>query len=253
MLVFPSLSSAQIVVSDDFTAADGTPLAGRVPPVGQAWTETAGTPMTIVNGIIDTTGGDHTAFVPLTQPFDGSSRLFKLTVDFTTLTNTAGYAGISLFNGTSERAFFGHLSGATPSIGVQVNRGPKLYANPAKPIGLVTLLYDFVTGRTTIYDGDTITGPVLLSTLATPGLVFDRLRLQNGSGANIAISSLSGEILAHGPLTIDQFEPDATITLQNSPPLLYWGTSFADQVTITPGFGTVDPSGFTPINVTPGD
>jgi hypothetical protein len=246
-------SSGQVVFSDDFTAPDGTTLPGRVPPVGQAWTQPNGGALTIQGGAISTVGAARTIFGQFTQTFDGTQRLLKLTVDINLLSHNGGYAGISLFNGTSEQLFLGDLSGTNPSIGFQVAGGTQVYAVPITPTGVVTLLYDWQTGKTTLYSGTTTTGTPLGSVLAVPNLNFDRLRIQNDGGGDIGFNSISAEMAAQGPVSIDQFGVDLPIALQTDPPNLTWATSFADHVTITPTPGAVATSGTQVLTQSVGD
>ncbi|MDB6076535.1 MAG: symbB [Akkermansiaceae bacterium] len=245
-------SSGQVIFSDDFTAADGTALPGRIPITGQAWTQPAGGAMTIQNGGINTAGGARTAFGNFAQTFDGTQRLLKLTIDFTALSHNDGYAGVSLYDGDNEHIFVGDLSGTNPSIGFQVNFGTAVYAVPTTATGVVTLLYDWQTGRTSLYPGTATTGTPLGVLLAAPNINFTRLRIQNGNGGDIAISSVSAEMQAQGPVSVDYFDVDLPISRTADHPFLNWGTSFADQVTIT-DVGSVGTSGNQELILTPGD
>ncbi|MDB6079255.1 MAG: symbB [Akkermansiaceae bacterium] len=251
-LLISGLSSGQVVFSDDFTAAAGATLAGRVPPVGQAWTQPGGAAITITNGAIDTAGGDRSAFAGFSQAFTGSPRLLKLTIDFTSLTFSSGYAGVSLYSGDSEKMFVGSVGGRGGSVSCELTGGGAVTATPATPTGLVTVIYDSETGKTTLYAGATLTGPVLGSLTGTAGLSLDRVRVQNG-GADVGVSSITAEMLAQGPLSIDQFETDAQITQQGNGPFLYWQVGFADSVSISPGIGAVESNGDQPLTLPLGD
>ncbi|MBK1884538.1 hypothetical protein JIN85_19130 [Luteolibacter pohnpeiensis] len=243
-----------ILFSDNFDEPDGTALPGKASDIGGDWTQTDGPGLIVTNGSIDTTGAARVAYCDLATPFDGSQRVLKLTVDFTLLSHNDGYAGISLFNGTQELIFLGDLNGASTSIGVEgSSQNLRAVAQPTTLNGVITLTYDFETGRTNLYAGADITAQPLATSGNTSFLTFDRIRIANNNGGDIGIGSIEIESLEEGPPTINLFTIDRQITKQGDNPILDWDTSFADQVTINPVPGEVDTSGSVGLELNPGD
>ena len=243
-----------VLFSDDFSEPDGTPLAGKSPDIGTAWSQTSGPAMSVVNSGIDTTGAARIAFAGLASTFDGSERLLKMTVDFTRLNHGNGYGGISLFLGTQELLFFGDTSGEGASIGIEgAPQRARATAQPDTPLGIVTLTYDFQTGRTNLYAGEDIYGLRLATIAYEANMTFDQIRIANGNGGDIGVGSILIETLPVGPPSVDVFEVNEQITLQGHNPILRWETSFADQIAVSAVPGATNVSGSVDVELAPGD
>ncbi len=244
--------TAQVIFSDDFNDPNGTVLPGKAPDIGQNWTQPTGNAMVVQNGIINTAGGGRVAFANFTERFDGSTHLLKLTVDFSSLSHNSGYAGVSLFDGTQERIFFGDPTGANPSLGFLAN-GTQLRASPVTPSGQVTLLYDFNTGRIGMYKGDSVSGPFLGSLTVPSGWGFDRIRIANGNSGDLALNSISVEMMSSAPPAIDSFKATPQIAIDGFGHILEWKTSFADEIVLSPGADPVLPNDSVFVEPPPGD
>lgn len=251
-LLVSGLAFGQVVFSEDFNAPDGSLLPGRVPTIGQAWTQPGGTAMTIQNGAINTAGESRSAFANFSQPFTGTPRLMKLTIDFTSMTFSGGYAGVSLFDGTTENMFVGSVGNRGGSISFLLSSGGVATAVPATPTGVVTVVYDAQTGRMTMFSGATTSGAVLGSFTGQSNLSFTRVRVENG-GADIGVSSITAEMVASGPVDIIQFGADTQISRQGADVNLQWQVNFADTVSIAPGVGVVASNGNAPLDPPIGD
>lgn len=249
-------ATAQLVIpdtlfSDDFSEPNGTYLPGKMPDVGIAWTQPTGGALQVQDGSISTVGAGRVAWGGFEKAFDGSTRVLKLTVDFTLLNHNAGFGGVSLFDGATERIFFGDPSGTDPSMGVSSN-GLTVRARPDTPAGLVSLIYDFETGRIRVYAGATSDGQELASLAGAAGWNFDRIRIANGNGGDLAVGLITVEAQESAPPLIDYFTGLPQIELEGFGHTLAWGTSFFDDVSIS-GLGAVDPSGTMSVTPEPGD
>ena len=250
-----SPSHGEILFSDSFDDADGTPLPAKPPIVGAAWTQPNGPAMTVQGGAISTVGEARTAFAEFARPFNGGDRVLKMTIDLTFLATNNGYGGISLFDGTREVIFIGDLSGSFASLGMQgPPAGEQAFADPVTLLGAITFTYDYDTGRATIFSGTEISGPVLATAGYSPLLTFDRIRIENGGGGDIGVSEIRVETLSTGAPAVDLFSVTDQITRQGDSPVLAWSTSFADQIAIDQGINTNnDPTGSVALELPSGD
>ena len=187
-------ANAQIVFSEDFDDAEGQNVADVVPDVGDQFRQPGGPAVVVESGIIDTTGEARTIFgdFDATTALSASSPFLDVTADITLLSLNGGYAGISLFTGTQEQFFFGDtgLGGENDFFGID---GPSITGqlSDTTDLGLYTFRYDFNTGDVALYSGDTASGTPVVSASGAAGLNFDRFRIENGSGGDIAISSIN--------------------------------------------------------------
>ncbi|MBB5350202.1 hypothetical protein HNR46_000426 [Haloferula luteola] len=255
LLVVSSPLRAEVLFSDDLDDPNGTELPGKLPDVGLAWSQNDGSVLTVQDGAIDTRGAARLIFADFADTFDGAERVLKLTVDFTFLSDNDGYAGVSLYDGDQELIFLGELAGQHDSIGME--GAPVLEravaSMPLTP-GIVTLTYDYDTGRTRLYAGDDLTEPPVAAAQYTAGLEFDRIRIANGNNGDVAVGSLVVETLPKGPPSVELFTADRIISRQGEEPVIDWETSFADEITITPGVETGNASfGSTPVALAVGD
>ena len=184
---------AQVIFSEDFDDANGQAIADVVPDIGDGFRQTGGPDIIVNMGVLDTTGEARTVFGDFaTTNLNASSPFLDVTADITLLGLNGGYAGISLFNGTSEFVFFGDtgLGGDSDFIGID---GPDIdgQLSNTTDLGLYTLRYDFNTGGVALYSGGTASGTPLVSSTGAAGQNFDSFRIENGAGSDIAISSIS--------------------------------------------------------------
>lgn len=185
-----STSQAAVIFADDFSDADGTVLNGKAPDVGISWEQTSGTEVTVQGGRIDTTGAARVIFGNFTA-LGADEPLLILTADVTLISHNGGFAGISLFQGDSERIFLGDLSGETTTWGLSIagvgDASSESYSGP----NTLTLTYDFNTGLTQLFDGAAPAGNPLISLNAEPGLAFNRFRIANNNGGDIALAGIT--------------------------------------------------------------
>ncbi|MDQ8191746.1 FecR domain-containing protein [Roseibacillus persicicus] len=182
------------IFADDFDEPDGTDLHGKRPDIGDGrWEVTLGD-ATIRDNILDTSGAFRkAAFVAVPPMLNELSHVLLLTIEAETsqaAMHTPGWAGVSLYTGEVERIFVGDPNGPGISWGLHPagwqaqNACPQLAGET-----IVTLRYDYRTGLTELFEGDTTTGEALASEWIAPGLVFDRLRIANGSQLDAAIDA----------------------------------------------------------------
>ena len=188
-----SFPHAVTVFSDDLDDGDYTPLAGKLPDVGQgAWEVVAGGPV-ILGGVLDTSGNArHIAFAPLSElPLDELSHVLLMTLETETPgasgEDSLGWAGVSLYTGDEERIFVGDPCGpekgwALHPVGYEARNSCPLLRGKST----VTLRYDFRSGLVQLFEGRDTSGVALASEWIAPGLSFDRIRIANGSRADAA-------------------------------------------------------------------
>jgi hypothetical protein len=184
---------AVAIFSEDFDEPDLTPLAGKMPDVGDGpWSVDRGGPV-IKDGVLDTSGNlRHAAFAPLSgAPLDELSHILLLTLETenpdTSRFHSEGWAGVSLYTGEHERLFVGDPNGpekgwALHPVGYEARHACPLLDGK----NTVTLRYDFRSGLAQLFEGTDTSGPALASEWISPGLSFDRIRIANGSQADAA-------------------------------------------------------------------
>ena len=182
------------VLADDFDEPDGTRLHGKTLDLGKGvWEVTKGNP--VIEGNMLRTSGAYrkAAFVALDSGLNEMNHVLLLTVEAETSENTLyapGWAGVSLYTGDEERIFIGDPTGPGVSWGLHPAGWQVQNAIPkANGKTIVTLRYDFRTGLTELFEGETTAGAPLASEWIAPGLVFDRLRVANGSHFEGAIDA----------------------------------------------------------------
>ncbi|MDZ7616994.1 MAG: PEP-CTERM sorting domain-containing protein, partial [Patescibacteria group bacterium] len=181
-----------VVFDDNFTAANGTVLHGKMPVIGgAAWSQTAGTNVAIQNGIIDTTGGARQIVGTFTTALDANCPPLTLTFEATKLSSTDGFSGISLLEGGVEKLFVGNARNnaywTMASTADGAIEGTSMFSSDiAIGAGTAVFTYDFHTGFSTlsINGGTSITGTL------PAGAAIDSLRIWNNHGGDIAISSI---------------------------------------------------------------
>lgn len=182
------------VFADDFNEPDGTELDGKQPDIGEgAWKVTMGDAI-IRDNVFDTSGAYRkAAYASIPPMLNELSHVLLLTIEAETsesAMHTAGWAGVSLYTGEEERIFVGDPNGAGISWGLHPagwqaqNACPELSGKT-----IVTLRYDYRTGLTELFEGESTTGEALASEWIAPNLVFDRLRIANGSQLDAALDA----------------------------------------------------------------
>ena len=201
----PSHPRHLIVLKDDFNESDGTSMNGKNPDHGAGpWEVASGDPV-IIDQMLDTSGSAKALFAPLGFPrLDDLNHVLLLTVvtgnPDTQLFHSEGWAGISLFTGDQERLFIGDPgSGGRDQGGWAIHPVGGQTVAPSPPLTgkqTVTLRYDYRTGLAELFAGADASSKALASEWIAPGLQFDRLRIANDEGGDIAVKSLSVSILS---------------------------------------------------------
>ena len=191
-LAITNAHSAVTVFSDDFS--DDGNLNGQTPGVGEAWSVTAGS-MTSSGGVMDTanTGGGQMKLAY--AEFENNLSLGggeMITLRFVTV-NTSGtfqdWAGISLYEGNTERFFMG-LPGSSVNWGIDNTGlgGPAQYTTLPGAAQDVTFTYAYDSGAWT-YD----VGAQSLSGNGLANLALDKIRIGVDSDADIAVTSITAQ------------------------------------------------------------
>ena len=194
-----------LIFQDLFNESDGTPLHDKLPTVGLgSWQVEKGMPR-LVDQLVDTSGGQVEAFASL--PGDVLNDrdhilLVSLEVDEpdSRRFHSEGWAGISLFTGTEERIFFGDPFG--PGVSWALHPFGSDAVMPSPPLQgkrTVSLRYDYRTGLAELFEGLHCAGQPLASEWIPAGLKFDRLRIGNGEGGDLAVRRLEVRVLTHSP------------------------------------------------------
>lgn len=193
------------ILIDDFSEADGTPMHGKSPDRGAGpWEVVEGSPV-INQQTLDTSGHAKRLFAPLGFPrLDDLNHVLLLTIQTETPDNqtfhSEGWAGVSLHTGDQERIFVGDPGGLGGSEGRSWAIHPVggQAVAPSPPLmgkRIVTLRYDYRTGLAELFEGNNTNGKALASEWISPNLEFDRLRISNGNGGDIALKLVSVYIL----------------------------------------------------------
>ena len=196
-----TLPHRRLVFYDDFSEADDTPLHGKSPDLGAGpWDVTLGDPR-IHNEMIDTSGAGKRAFAPIDCRLDDINHILLVTIetdnpDARTF-HSEGWAGVSLFTGGQEHVFVGDPFGPGSTWAIQPLGGQA--ATPTPPLRgkrAVTLRYDYRTGLAELFEGTDTRGHAVASEWISPRVAFDRIRIGNDEGGDIALRRLSVSVLA---------------------------------------------------------
>jgi hypothetical protein len=190
------------VFADNFSEADGTALAGKLPDIGGAWS-VSGAAATVSGGIVDTAGAARQAYGSFDRALSAGH---TLQLDFETADSAGNFssvnwAGISLYIGSSERIFIGDPGDSTAAEwGLRGGNGTSLSGNSGVIDESVVgkFLYDFDTGAYELWLNDVLE----LSGTTQAGLALDRIRLANGGPSALAVDSLSVSLLIPTPAAL---------------------------------------------------
>ena len=178
------------VFSDDFDDADGTVLDGKAADVGGPWSENTG--VTVNGGILDTSGAGRTAFADFTAAL-GPGEIITVTYDAAESAGnfSSGFAGVSLFIGGAEEVFIGN-PGSIDNWGIDGGTigGTQDAGQTAEDLTAVfTYAYDSGDWTFDLSSGESLSGT------GVSGQGFNRLRIGNGEGGDLAVDSLVVEIV----------------------------------------------------------
>lgn len=176
------------VFADDFNEANGTLVNGKAPDVGGNWSVTVGSAgLDVQSGEVDTAGGARAAFGTFTEALSTGRTLvldFE-TADTTGLFHSNGFAGISLFEGGTERIFIGDPGGASSVWGLRQS-GLSDDTTVADESVVGKFLYAFDTGAYQLF----LNGVLEANGTIASGFALDRVRFANGDGGDINVSEL---------------------------------------------------------------
>ncbi len=188
--VFASGTHAATVFADDFNDADGTVLNGKAADVGGPWSENTG--VTINGGVLDTSGAGRTAFADFTAAL-GPGEMITVTYDAAESAGSfsTGWAGVSLYVGGSEEVFIGN-PGSIDNWGLDGGTigGTQDTGQTAEDL-TATFTYAYDTGDWTfaLSTGENLAGT------GGSGRAFNRVRIANGEGGDLAVDSLQVDIV----------------------------------------------------------
>jgi hypothetical protein len=184
-LSLQTITEAEWVFQDDFSAPNGTLLNGSTPDVGSDWDVTSGAAQLIIsNSAVDTSF--VTAPATYTFAFGNFTRALgsgeTLTFTFTTANPannnffTSGWAGLSLYTGGSggtEQFFLGSV-GLEPYWGIDgaASGGKQVFTNITSAAQSVTFTYVYDTGA-----WNYAIGANTMSGVTTSNLAFNTLRI----------------------------------------------------------------------------
>ena len=193
------LPAYRVVLEDRFAGTGGS-LHGRLPSPGKgAWEVRRGSAVLGPQGL---TGGGFQAFCKLEAPYLG--REYPLLVATVDLAPTPagpmhgpGWAGLSLFAGDAEMVFFGDSFGdeETGSLDVKQGIDPILPEPKVTGARVVTLVYDWRNGLTTMHSGDGADGPELARGRIPANLPIDSIRVGASDDATITIGQVRVRLL----------------------------------------------------------
>lgn len=222
LLAAPSLTSAAVVFSDDFSEANGTAIHLKSPDTGSMYNVTegagndvanggvVGAGLSVLNGAYVSDGAKRVVFADFNSAagiLGVSTPLLTAVIDGNFFRNNppdSRLGGLSLFSGTTERFFIGDRSGAITNYGVEVSGGGSgsTVTGRTGP-SVTTFTYNFITGDVNLYDGATASGAPLLTLsgansgaggTSTAGYAIDRIRFLNDNGGDISFNSLSFDV-----------------------------------------------------------
>lgn len=195
----------ELVFQDNFAEADGTPLHGKSPTRGLGpWEVAQGNP-SLIDQLVDTSGEQIKAFAPLPPGILNSrDHVLLVTVEVeepdSRQFHSEGWAGVSLFTGEEERIFLGDPFG--PGVSWALHPFGSTAVMPSPPLHgkrTVSLRYDYRTGLAELFEGLHCHGDAVASEWIPAGLNFDRLRIGNGEGGDLALRRLEVRLLTHEP------------------------------------------------------
>ncbi|MGJ8697057.1 MAG: FecR domain-containing protein [Verrucomicrobiaceae bacterium] len=198
--LFPdSLPREILVFRDSFGHAPGA-LSGQRPSSGKGpWVVTKGRPQLdgdhFLGGL-----GDMEVYGQLNAPRlsnDQPILLVTLQTSPSSSFHSAGWAGLSLYQGNEEIVFFGDCHGDPATWGLDVRRhgAPRLPETPVSGARPVTLRYDYRTGALALFHGPQARSKPFLETVIRPEIAFDRIRLSHGDGGELNVDQLVVKIL----------------------------------------------------------
>lgn len=198
-LSLQTITEAEWVFQDDFSASNGTLLNGSTPDVGSSWNVTSGaSQLTISNSAVDTSfvsGVMTFAFGDFTRALSaGETLTFTFTTGNPANNNffTTGWAGLSLYTGGSggtEQFFLGSV-GLQPYWGIDgaAAGGKQVFSNITSAAQSVTFTYAYDSGAW-VYT----VGANTMSGVTSSNLAFNTLRI----GADFSdLSSIKVEDVA---------------------------------------------------------
>jgi hypothetical protein len=193
------LPEFHLALEDHFHGSGGS-LHGRLPQTGKgAWEVRLGTAVLGTQGVV---GGGFQAFCKLDGPPLGKKH--PLLVATLELGPTAagpmhgpGWAGLSFYAGEEEMVFFGDSFGDAETWSLDVKQGLDPILPEPKVVGprVVTMVYDWRNGLTTLHSGDKPGGPELVEGRIAPHLPIDAIRIGASDDATINIRQVVVRLL----------------------------------------------------------
>ena len=199
------LPHLEVVLRDDFSEEDRTPLRSKLPDIGSGpWEVTIGDPQ-VFQQQIDTSGTPVEAFAPLPgHMLNERDHILIVTAEVvepdSRLFHSEGWAGISLFTGDEERIFMGDPFG--PGVSWALHPFGSNVVMPSPPLQgkrTVSLRYDYRNGLAELFEGWNCQGQAVASEWIPAGLHFNRLRVGNGKGGDLALRRIEVRVLTSAP------------------------------------------------------
>jgi hypothetical protein len=205
-----SLPLQHMVLQEDFSEEDGTPLSGKAPDTGQPWMVLFETNPTMVKqGKLDTSYGPRTLSAGLhADSGNGRRRVYLATLATTVPDNTSDKAGyfdaaesVTLWD-TDGSAIFSLVARASRDHRWQLKND----ANGALSIGTrvsameahtLTLGYERETGTVRLYEGPNTQGQFLDELKVRSGATPGSLTISNAEGGDLAVDSLEVRVVTY--------------------------------------------------------
>lgn len=110
--------------------------------------------------------------------------------------HTEGWAGLSFFEGDTERLFFGDSFGTRASWSLDVKQGNPVMFPDDDVVGpmRVTMRYDLRTGEVSLHEAGAPLAPAFCRGTLPAGARFDGIRLGASSGATIDVTGLEIQV-----------------------------------------------------------
>ncbi|HEY2343022.1 MAG TPA: hypothetical protein VGH90_08345, partial [Chthoniobacteraceae bacterium] len=194
-----SLARAPITLQDSFNATNGTLLNGHVPDVGSAWfvsIDNAAGPLTINNGVINTTGAARVASTGFGLALSADEQLL-VTLREQQLGNFFGFlAGFDLLVGDQTVMFFGSPQGSSSWSLAQSNQGAEVVSSGNTLQGVdVAFEYDYDTGKADLYvNNEEVSEETMPADLPIDGFGFE-----NNNGGDVSFGDLQAAIITPAP------------------------------------------------------
>lgn len=193
------LPEFRLALEDHFDGQGGS-LHGRLPQAGKgAWEVRHGSAVLGSEGVV---GGGFQAFCKLDGPSIGMEHpLLIATLELApTLAGPMhgpGWAGLSLYAGDEEMVFFGDSFGDAETWSLDVKQGIDPILPEPKVVGarVVTMVYDWRTGTTTLHSGDNPGGPELVRGRIAARLPVDAIRIGASDDATINVRQVVVRLL----------------------------------------------------------